>query len=156
MTTIIMTPRIDLDIIRGILESIRAEHGGLLDPHDVVAEGNDPQSMLYEMFEHDAVRGLYQYQLSQARALIRAVPIREVTQTVRIQSVSYYVKDPEATRTFPGYRPLEEIAQSPEAADALLAQEASRVAAYVASARAKVARVGRSAELESHLQQLLV
>jgi len=144
---------LDLEKVRVVLEAIRAQNSeGILDPHEVVREANIPTSVLYALFEHDASKGLYQYQLEQARLLIKVVPIREVVQTTEIQSVSYYVKDPMLPRTTPGYRPLEEIAQDPDATEAFLDQERARLRAYIASARAKATQVGRPDAVETFLR----
>jgi hypothetical protein len=55
------------------LESIRATHGGLLKPEDVVDFAKNPQTALHSAFVWDDTEAAAKYRLDQARQVIRLV-----------------------------------------------------------------------------------
>ena len=103
------------------LESIRAKHGGILRPEDVVATAADPKSILHGQFEWDDGKAAQEYRLWQARHLIRVcVTIIPQAESGEIRAYVSLKADREAPGG--GYRALVDVLKDDELRRQLLAE----------------------------------
>lgn len=107
------------DIARKELEKIKRENGGLLKPEDVLDEAAHPDHPLHREFEWDDTVAAAAHRLTQARTLIRSIPIVYVDDNRKPSSkqepiirVRKYHSLPSDRKDGGGYREMEEIVQS--------------------------------------------
>ena len=127
------------------------ERDGELDPHDIVREARDPESVLHDSFEWDDAKAGAAYRLDQARALIRRVEF-EVVVEERGERVVQYVARPDTELS--RYRSLDRV-RTVDTADDVLRSElralrghASRVVG-IATAKASLIGPDRVAQIRA-------
>lgn len=87
-----------------------ARSDGLLRPERVVEVARDPENPLHTQFEWDDSEAAQLYRVQQARGLIRVY----VTHLPRVdRKVRAYVSTPSDRATTGGYRPVQEVMDSP-------------------------------------------
>jgi len=101
------------------LERIRQDHGGILNPKDVVAAASDPSNPLHGCFTWDDRKAAYDFRLWEARQLIR-VSVTVPRQTQR--PTRAYVSLDQQRANGGGYRALAEVLEDDEAREQLLRQ----------------------------------
>ena len=103
------------------LESIRAAHGGILRPEDVVAHAAEPTSVLHTRFEWSDSKAAHEYRLWQARHLIRVcVTVLPQTDPEEIKAYVSLKADREAPGG--GYRALVDVLKDDELRRQLLSE----------------------------------
>lgn len=132
-----------------ILELSQA-HAGAITAQMVVDDARDPESPLHDYIEWDAERGLHQYQLTQARQLIRTVRV-EVTTIHQTFRPPHFVRDPDLPRETQGYIALPTLQGEAERSRSAVLQEIHRVTQALRRAR----EVAVVLELEVEIDQFL-
>lgn len=96
------------------LELIRSNHGGFLNPPDVVAFAEDPDTELHKHFIWDDTAAAQQYRLEQARRVIRVhvtlIRGQEKEEPVEVRAYVSLPKD----RGELGYRSIEDVMSDDE------------------------------------------
>jgi hypothetical protein len=138
--------------IRSRILELAEQNGGTITPEIIVDDAKRKESPLYECFEHDADRGLYQYQLIQARQLIRTVrvEIRTIHQTVRPH---YFVRDPEMPSDQQGYVAIPVLQNDETRARSAVVAELKRVTQALSRARDIASALELEDEIDAFLDQ---
>lgn len=104
------------------LEFVRAQHGGVLRPEDVVEFARDERTALHGEFEWDDKEAAQEHRLWQARKVIRLV-LTVVESPAGNQTVPMYVSlVTDRSRPGGGYRPLVDVMSSEDMREELLRQ----------------------------------
>lgn len=108
------------------LEHIRAAHGGLLKPEDVVDFARDPNTALHSEFEWDDSLAAHEHRLNQARNVIRLVVtiIGEQPEPVRA-----FVSLPTDRVSGGGYRSMADVVNDVSRRDEMIRDALERLLA---------------------------
>lgn len=150
---LLLPHRLSPEAIKAELERIEALYGKLT-PELVVQESADLNSVLYAVFEHDPAKGLLEYQIEQARQLIRSVRV-EITTTVKKVTTVGYIKDPDVRATEQGYVGMVALLTQEERARAVIDKEVDRVAALISRTRSIAEALDLLDETNALLRELL-
>lgn len=113
------TARIDMDLVKNELESIRTKHGGILHPAAVIEFASDEDTELHKRFEWDDAKAGHSYRLWQARQLIKVVVERSEVNGNAVEIPVYVSLS--ADRKDGGYRSVREVYAEDELRRTLLA-----------------------------------
>lgn len=116
------------------LEAIYDRHG-VLTAEKVVAEAADPDHALHGSFEWDDTIAGHAYRCEQARAMIRSVPLRIVTEPARSKGDPIKVTVRAYHHVRGQYLTLERIEADPDLVAELLAQARRDAATFAAKYR---------------------
>lgn len=141
-----------------ITDEIRAhlkflETDGRLTPLAVVDDARRPDSPLHEFFEWDSDKAALQYQLDQARTLIRAVKVVITTEFYTVKA-PYYVQDPSKDARTQGYTSLQALHADPVQARQALIHECERAAGSLKRARSIAIALDLASSVDAILQHV--
>ena len=132
-----MAKRLSTAEIRRILEGLQQR--GKLNPHDVIAEAQDPGHPLHGQFEWADSIAAAKYRLLQAEALIRRVRVKITYETARLR-IPVYVKSENES---PGYASMSHAKFEREDAEATLQRELARLKGLIERSRGIAAALDR-------------
>lgn len=124
----------DKELVDDKLAEIAAAHGGRLTPDLVLAEAENPDSVLHNLFEWNDSIAAHQHRIAQARAIITSVRVVITTENRKISTV-YYVRDPDAEPTEQGYVSIDKLKSNRELAKESIVMEFARASAYLQRAK---------------------
>jgi hypothetical protein len=101
------------------LERICLEHGGVLNPQDVVETARNPDNILHDQFCWDDTKAAHEYRLHQARRIIRVVT--EVVESTKSE-VRAYVSLESYRKADGGYLPMQTVMANEKLTSLLLEQ----------------------------------
>lgn len=84
-----------------VVEALRQlERNGKIDPHDVIDEARDPDSVLHSHFEWDDTKAAEAYRMDQARTLIRSVRFEVIYEDRVFKPVRYVAERSEDVTSY--------------------------------------------------------
>lgn len=121
--------------IRAALLAIAEQHGGLLNPIEIVEAARDPDSILHHEFEWDDDAAAHAYRVAQAGALVRRVklhilrPAKEPGK-VKISTTREFQSRPSQRTKEGGYEAVAKIMADPDKQAELLQRVLRDLKAY--------------------------
>lgn len=126
---------------------------GRLTPDDVVADAQNPDSPLHELFQWDDAKAAHQHRLDQARQLITTIRVVTKTSKSVVQTVAY-VRDPDVPSRKQGYRSVVSLRHDEVAAREAVCAEFARAAAIMRRARELALALGLDGDVDQVLTSI--
>lgn len=141
------------ELVAERLSEIAKSNGGRITPDLVVADAENPDSILHNLFEWNDGIAAHYHRLAQARQIITSVRVVITTENKKISTV-YYVRDPDAAPLEQGYVSIDILKTDKDLAKESIVMEFSRASSYLQRAKAHAHALNMGDDIELLIENI--